>query len=106
MFACLERANASGYSSIAFPALGTGYHKFPVDAAAESMVAAIVKFSSQRSQQTITDVRIVLYGGSDNLTTLEKVRRTCTLLNHLSIEQEVHGPHRSPEKPVQINKHI
>ena len=22
------------------------------------------------------------------------------------IKQEAHGPHRSPEKPVQINKHI
>ena len=85
MFACLDRANASGYSSIAFPALGTGYHKFPVDAAAESMVASIVKFFSQRSQQTIKDVRIVLYGGSSSLTTLEKVRRTCTLSNHLSL---------------------
>lgn len=66
-------ANANNHKSIAFPALGTGYHKIPADVAAESIVAAIAKFSDQQKQQNLKDIRVVLYGGSKDLSTLEKV---------------------------------
>lgn len=71
--ACLEQANKRNHNSIAFPALGTGYHKFPADVAAGSIVAAINRFSGQQKQQNIKDIRVVLYGGSNELSTLEKV---------------------------------
>lgn len=71
--ACLEQANKRNHNSIAFPALGTGYHKFPADVAAGSIVAAINRFSGQQKQQNIKDIRVVLYGGSNDLSTLEKV---------------------------------
>lgn len=73
MNACLEQANKRNHNSIAFPALGTGYHKFPADVAAGSIVAAINRFSGQQKQQNIKDIRVVLYGGSNDLSTLEKV---------------------------------
>lgn len=72
MNACLEQANKRNHNSIAFPALGTGYHKFPADVAAGSIVAAINRFSGQK-HQNIKDIRVVLYGGSNDLSTLEKV---------------------------------
>lgn len=71
--ACLELANRGNHKSIAFPALGTGYHKFPADLAAGSIVAAINRFSGQQKQQNIKDIRVVLYGGSNDLSILEKV---------------------------------
>lgn len=73
MNACLEQANKRNHNSIAFPALGTGYHKFPADVAAGSIVAAINRFSGQQKQQNIKDIHVVLYGGSNDLSTLEKV---------------------------------
>ncbi|XP_061184934.1 uncharacterized protein LOC133192948 [Saccostrea echinata] len=68
---CLEKANKSGYTSIALPALGTGFHKFPADVAAANIVSSIEKFSKQRQQQSISDIRVVLYGGSSDLPKLE-----------------------------------
>ena len=67
---CLEMAVSHRYNSIAFPALGTGNLKFPLNSAAACMVAGIVKFSAKNK---ISDVRIVLYGGSPELQQLEKV---------------------------------
>lgn len=67
---CLEKAVSHRYNSIAFPALGTGNLKFPLNSAAACMVAGIVKFSAKNK---ISDVRIVLYGGSPELQQLEKV---------------------------------
>ena len=34
----------------------------------------------------------------------QKINETCK--NYFEIKQEAHGPHGSPEKTVQINKHI
>ena len=31
---------------------------------------------------------------------------SATLKNHMILQQEAHGPNRSPEKTAQINKHI
>ena len=35
-----------------------------------------------------------------------KIQLICTSKICEQIEQEAHGPHRSPEKTVQINKHM
>ncbi|XP_061184931.1 uncharacterized protein LOC133192944 [Saccostrea echinata] len=69
VYNCLKTANSHGHKSIAFPALGTGQLKFPLDVAAACTVAAIRKFSAKYS---ISEVRIVLYGGSPDLKQLEK----------------------------------
>lgn len=71
--ACLDQANKRNHNYIAFPALGTGYHKFPADEATGSIVAAISKFSGQQKQQNLKDIRFVLYGGNKDLSTFEKV---------------------------------
>lgn len=70
VYKCLEKAMSKGHKTIAFPALGAGNLKFPLNVAAACMVAGIVKFSKKYS---IAEVRIVLYGGSPDLRQLEKV---------------------------------
>ncbi|XP_062602537.1 protein mono-ADP-ribosyltransferase PARP15-like isoform X1 [Saccostrea cucullata] len=69
VFACLEKANIHGYRSIAIPALGTGFHKFPIDVAVACIASGIEKFSNQVQQQNIhvADLRIVLYEGNSDL---------------------------------------
>lgn len=69
VYKCLEKAMSKGHKTIAFPALGAGNLKFPLNVAAACMVAGIVKFSKKYS---IAEVRIVLYGGSPDLRQLEK----------------------------------
>lgn len=61
---------SKGHKTIAFPALGAGNLKFPLNVAAACMVAGIVKFSKKYS---ISEIRIVLYSGSPDLRQLEKV---------------------------------
>ena len=41
-----------------------------------------------------------------NYISSETFRSKCIMSIQHTNKQEAHGPHRSPEKPVQINKHI
>lgn len=69
---CLQKANTNGHKSIAFPALGTGYLKFPTDVASACMVAAFSKFCRETKNKSVSELRVVLYEGADNLKQLEK----------------------------------
>lgn len=70
---CLQKANTNGHKSIAFPALGTGYHKFPTDVAPACMTSVFGKFCRETKSKTVTEIRVVLYKGADDLRLLEKV---------------------------------
>ena len=54
---CIERARELKYTSIAFPAIGTGREKYPADAAAENMIKGI----KQCSVSSQLHVRVVLF---------------------------------------------
>jgi O-acetyl-ADP-ribose deacetylase len=56
----LEIANERGLRSIAFPAVGTGIARFPLDACARIMLEEVVAHS--RSPSSIREVRFVLFG--------------------------------------------
>jgi O-acetyl-ADP-ribose deacetylase (regulator of RNase III) len=56
----LEIANQRGLRSIAFPAVGTGIARFPLDECARIMLQELVAHS--RSASTIREVRFVLFG--------------------------------------------
>jgi O-acetyl-ADP-ribose deacetylase (regulator of RNase III) len=71
---CLQKANSGGHSSITFPALGTGYHKFPADVASASMVSAFDDFCRQTKNKTVSEIRVVLFAGATDLQQLEKVQ--------------------------------
>lgn len=70
---CLQRANTNGHKSIAFPALGTGFLKFPTDVASACMVSAFSKFCQETKNKSVSEIGVVLYEGADNLKQLEKV---------------------------------
>jgi len=58
--ACLQRAEDLQYSSIAFPAIGTGIHGYPAPEAAKGMKEAIKKFSG-RIPSFVAQIRIILF---------------------------------------------
>ena len=59
---CLQKADTTGYSSIAFPAIGTGVKRYPDDEAATGMLTAIHQSSKQLHRLKTID--IVLYQAS------------------------------------------
>jgi O-acetyl-ADP-ribose deacetylase (regulator of RNase III) len=57
----LELANQQGLQSIAFPAVGTGIARFPIDECARIMIEEMA--SHARVGTSLHDVRFVLFGG-------------------------------------------
>ncbi len=55
----LELASSLNLTSIALPALGTGVGGFPLEDAADAMIAAVEEFSVRPG--TVADVRFVLF---------------------------------------------
>lgn len=58
---CLSTSAKRECSSIAFPALGTGTLKYPVDLVAKSMYKCVEDFTLQNPNSRITEVLFVLY---------------------------------------------
>ncbi|XP_078684002.1 protein mono-ADP-ribosyltransferase PARP14-like isoform X2 [Branchiostoma floridae x Branchiostoma belcheri] len=58
---CLESADNDGYTSIAFPAMGTGNLKYPRGLAASCMYDEILSFSQSNPGTTLKDVRIIVF---------------------------------------------
>ncbi len=57
----LKNADAAGYSSLAFPAMGTGQLKFPKNMAAKIMFEATKAFANSGNAKNLKDVIFVLY---------------------------------------------
>ena len=60
--ACLNKADQKLYTTIAFPAIGTGVHGYPPQEAAANMIQAIQSFASK--SHTIQQVHIVIFQSS------------------------------------------
>ena len=65
---CLEKASERHFSTIAFPAIGTGNLEFPRTQVAEIFIDETVNFSSRFPASSLREVRIVVYE-RDSLTT-------------------------------------
>ncbi|XP_033744166.1 uncharacterized protein LOC117330056 [Pecten maximus] len=63
---CLDEMHSKGFTSIAFPALGTRYRKYPAKLSAKAMFEGFEKFWSSQNSSTISDVRIVIYGNDQH----------------------------------------
>ncbi|HEV2013990.1 MAG TPA: macro domain-containing protein [Candidatus Dormibacteraeota bacterium] len=57
----LEIASERGLRSIAFPAVGTGIARFPLDECARIMLGEVIEYS--RRPTSVEEVRFVLFGG-------------------------------------------
>jgi O-acetyl-ADP-ribose deacetylase (regulator of RNase III) len=57
----LKRANEAKINSIAFPSIGTGVGGYPVYAAAEIMLRAVVEFLKNTQNTSVSDIIFVLF---------------------------------------------
>ena len=58
---CLTEASNAGYTSLVFPALGTGKLAYPRDETARTMLEAIDGFEQFNPSTSLRDIRIVVY---------------------------------------------
>lgn len=56
-----------------FPALGTGELKFPPDIAASSVIGGILSFLRDNKRTSISEIRVVVYGGNTMWSSISKV---------------------------------
>lgn len=63
---CLDEMHSKGYASIAFPALGTRYRKYPARLSAKAMFEGFEQFWSSLNSSTVSDVRIIIYGNDQH----------------------------------------
>lgn len=59
---CLERAARDGFTSLSFPALGTGVYNYSGDASAKGLFDAIIEFSD--TNLLVEKIDIVLFEGA------------------------------------------
>ena len=57
----LQFASNRRFTSIGFPAMGTGNLHFPRDIVAESMFSTVIEFSKANPNTSLKDVRFILY---------------------------------------------
>ncbi|XP_056010562.1 uncharacterized protein LOC125682389 [Ostrea edulis] len=58
---CLKKAQQENYTSLSFPALGTGVYKYPGNLSAKGLFDAIVEFTTNTSSTSLDTVTVVLY---------------------------------------------
>jgi len=61
MLGCLKEANKHKYSTVAFPAMGTGNLGYPKDVVAKEMFRIVSQYSSKNPKSTVTEVWFVVY---------------------------------------------
>lgn len=62
--ACLTKAQTNGFTSIAFPALGTGNLQFPDAVVAQKMYDTAIKFSDNNPKSCLRTVIFVVFPAS------------------------------------------
>ena len=58
---CLRRAEKEGITSIAFPSIGNGYLRYPVEDVARTMFQTVQKFAAERNDGCLKEVSFVIY---------------------------------------------
>ena len=58
---CLKKADGLKCRTIAFPAIGTGRLKYPIDIVATEMFWAVHEFGNEHPHTTLKEVQFVLY---------------------------------------------
>eukprot|EP00118_Oscarella_pearsei_P014064 m.118188 g.118188 ORF g.118188 m.118188 type:complete len:2360 (+) comp37639_c0_seq1:113-7192(+) len=85
VFECLKRADGSGYTSISFPALGTGNLGFPDKESASALFEAAADFSSQSPAPSLQNIRVVVFDAP----------RLGTFTNKLHVSLQASGSSKS-----------
>ena len=76
----LNLAATKDYSSVAFPALGTGNLSYPADQVAKNMFDTILEFDASNGKTTkTTDIRLVLYDKDPQTCQVRKFTRNLNM---------------------------
>ena len=82
----LMMSNRNNYTTIALPALGTGYQKFPADVTATRMLQAVRCFVDKIQKPSLREVKIVIFGSSPRRSQLERVCMLASCLSNKKVE--------------------
>ncbi|XP_071114137.1 protein mono-ADP-ribosyltransferase PARP15-like isoform X20 [Haliotis cracherodii] len=63
VYKCLQMASEQGFTSIAFPALGSGFHRFPGNRSADVIITAVKAFLQTNS--TLRTVKLVVHPSNE-----------------------------------------
>ena len=67
---CLVEADKHGFTSVAFPAIGTGFLKYPTKTVASTMFNTVENFTKSNKTSCVKVVRCVVY--TDDATTFKE----------------------------------
>ncbi|CAG2202843.1 PARP10_14_15 [Mytilus edulis] len=67
-----SRSKEEFSQSIVFPALGTGFLKFPPRTAATNVIKAIREFETNNSPSTLKTIKIIIFGGTNDWSSVEQ----------------------------------
>ncbi|XP_070569404.1 uncharacterized protein [Ptychodera flava] len=99
----LKTAHESKMSSIAIPAIGTGYLGYPKDVAARIIYEEIVKFSKQEPRTPLKEIIVVVY--DQDLSTCQAFENEMTRLHdEPSAHHDLDSP-KSSKTALVINSH-
>ena len=71
---CLRSASENKFDSIAFPSLGSGSLRFPLDKAMKTMVNCLGEHDQSFPNSLLKDIAIVIYEGSKDRDTINEVK--------------------------------
>jgi poly [ADP-ribose] polymerase 10/14/15 len=60
---CLQKASQSGFTSVAFPALGAGNLSYPRSVVASAILTTVDDFAQKNPNTSLKDVSIVVFPG-------------------------------------------
>lgn len=78
---CLELADAKGYKSIAFPALGTGNLKYPGREVSKCMFETATEWGLKKKAKSLHVIKFVLYARNHDLV------QVSVILTYLKLDQ-------------------
>ena len=58
---CLKEAHGSKFTSLAMPALGTGFLRYPADMAATATLEALESFVENNPKTKLKDISVIVY---------------------------------------------
>ncbi|XP_071089103.1 protein mono-ADP-ribosyltransferase PARP14-like [Haliotis cracherodii] len=101
VFNCLIKASGKGYKTIAFPALGTGFLKYPVQHVVQLMYKAIRLFNDDKRSGSIREIFIVILPETQlSVKQLFLAHRHTYKLKtkHLAVVEQFHEVKKSEQK--------
>lgn len=73
MYNCLEKADQNGFASVAMPALGSGFLKFPCEVIAVTTIRGVKEFAKDHGQSSVRDVKVIVFPGAPDFHKIENV---------------------------------